>query len=183
MAGLLSHSLAAMAACAVIGFIFGLPGISWGVFLAGFVSMLIELDLDDLSPNTRTPIGHSIFFGLIWIALFSLLVWGMAANGALSEGIALEFTICIISAYLTHLVIDSFTKEGIYTYPKGLKTRKWVVRLSKGDKKAWEYWHLLQNKRFVKLKRANDDPVLNAVISIPSLLAIIIFVALMPIPV
>jgi hypothetical protein len=165
-----------MAFCAGLNFIVGIPAISWGVFLAGFCAMLIELDLDDLSENHRSPIGHSVFFGVIWIVIFSMMVWMFFTNE-----IALRGILSIISAYSTHLLIDVFTKEGIYVRPKGSKIKSWIERLSKGDKKCWEYWIVLQNTHLDKWKRRNDDPILNASISLPSLLTIIFFVALMPI--
>jgi hypothetical protein len=52
--------------------------------------------------------------------------------------------------------------------------------LSKGDRICWEYWHLFQNEKLKRWQRANEDPILNALVSIPSLLIIIFFVAVMP---
>ncbi|MEE9150291.1 MAG: hypothetical protein V3U20_00465, partial [Thermoplasmata archaeon] len=68
-------------------------------------------------------------------------------------------------------------------YPKGSKIKSWVTRLSKGDRVCWEYWIVFQNTRLDKWKRKNDNPKINALISVTSLLAIIVFVALMPKPV
>jgi hypothetical protein len=178
MANLLAHALAAMAFCGLLNVLFGLPAVSWGIFAAGFLTMLIELDLDDLSENKRSPIGHSVFFGIIWIFVFSIIVWVIFPSE-----IALRGSLAIISAYSTHLAIDIFTKEGIYVIPKGSKIRSWITRLSRGSTVSWEYWHLFQNSRIKKLSRQNDDPILNALISIPSLLVIIVFVALMPVPI
>lgn len=140
--------------------------------------MLIELDLDDLSENHRSPIGHSIFFGVLWVVIFSIVLWEI-----FPFDIALGGTLAIISAYSTHLSIDLFTKEGVYLFPKGLKMRKWITRLSRGERTCWEYWTLFQNTKINKIKRGNDDPILNSLISVPSLLAIIVYVALMPPPI
>jgi hypothetical protein len=178
MANLLAHALAGLAFCAVLNTLFDLPSISWGIFLAGFIAMLIELDLDDLSENHRSPIGHSIFFGVIWIVVFSMVAWIVFPTE-----IALGGTLAVISAYTTHLVIDLFTREGIYIFPKDFRIRKWIKRLSQGDKNCWECWNVFQNEKLDRLKRGNDDPILNALISVPSLLVIIMFVALMPPPV
>ena len=183
MAGLLSHALLAMAASAILGSAIGIPGISWGVFAAGFIAMMIELDLDDLSQNSRSPIGHSIFFTIAWILGLSALFYGLALGGALSMKFSYEMILAIISAFTTHLAIDMFTKEGIYTFPKGSNVKRWVTRLSKGDRKCWEYWHLFHNEKLKRWQRANEDPILNALVSIPSLLIIIFFVAVMPKPV
>jgi membrane-bound metal-dependent hydrolase YbcI (DUF457 family) len=177
MANLLAHALAGLAFCGVLNMAFGLPSITWWIFAAGLLAMLIELDFDDLSENHRSPIGHSVFFGILWVVIISILLWVLFPSE-----IALGATLAIISAYFTHLLIDLFTKEGIYLFPQGFKIKKWFTRLSRGDRACWEYWTYFQNARINKIKRGNDDPILNALISIPSLLAIIVFVALMPVP-
>jgi membrane-bound metal-dependent hydrolase YbcI (DUF457 family) len=177
MANLLAHALAGLAFCGVLNIAFGLPSVSWGIFAAGFLAMFIELDLDDLSENNRSPIGHSVFFGVLWVVIFSIVLWGVFPSE-----IAIGGTLAIVSAYTTHLLIDVFTKEGIYLFPKGLRIGRWIMRLSQGDEACWGYWVKFQNAKLNKLKRGNDDPILNAIISVPSLLAIILFVALMPLP-
>jgi hypothetical protein len=177
MANLLAHALAALAFCGLLNMAFDLPSVTWGIFAAGLVAMLIELDLDDLSENHRSPIGHSLFFGFIWMGILSAIVWII-----FSREIALGGTLAIISAFTTHLTIDMFTKEGVYTFPKTLEPKIWLSRLSKGDNKCWQNWGIFQSRRMEKIKRGNDDPILNAIISVPSLLAIIVYVALMPIP-
>jgi hypothetical protein len=183
MANLLAHALAAMAFSAFLGAVIGLPAISYGIFVAGLFAMLIELDLDELSPNKRSPITHSIFFGMIWIIVPSLLIYGISILGILSNKNAIMLALAIVSAYTSHLAIDAFTKEGIYTFPKGYNVKIWIKRLSKGDKVCWEYWNLFQSEKLKRWQRANEDPILNALVSIPSLLIIILFVAVMPKPV
>jgi hypothetical protein len=184
MAGLLSHGLAAMAFCAFLASLIGLPAISYGVFAAGFFAMLIELDFDELSPNNRTPITHSIFFGLIWVVIFAIVVWGISGLGIIPSVFATQLTLAIVSAYTTHLLIDSFTKEGIYIMPKGTDLKRWIRGLSRGETETWGYWRQFRIEKISKrnVSRANDDPILNACISLPSLLVIILFVASMPMP-
>ena len=74
MANLLAHALAGLAFCAVLNTILGLPSVSWAIFLSGFLAMFIELDLDDLSENHRSPVGHSVFFGVLWVVIFSIVL-------------------------------------------------------------------------------------------------------------
>ena len=185
MAGLLSHALAAMAVAAVLSLLFGRPAISFGIFAAGVISMLIEQDYDELSPNKRTPITHSILFGIIWIIILSIILWSSASITIISNNIALELTLAVISAFSTHLVIDAFTKEGIYIIPKGTDMKRWIRGLPLGDTVAWGYWRQfrIEKIRGRNVSRANEDPILNAAISLPSLMIIIIFVAAMPPPV
>ena len=185
MAGLLSHALAAMAAAAVMYLLLGLPAISFGIFAAGVISMLIEQDYDELSTNKRTPITHSILFGIIWIIILSIILWSSASITIISNSIALELTLAVISAFSTHLVIDAFTKEGIYIIPKGTNVKKWIRGLPIGDTVAWGYWRQfrIDNIRGRNISRANEDPILNSAISLPSLILIIALVAAMPPPV
>jgi len=184
MAGLLSHALGAMAASAILFLLFGLPAISFGIFMAGVISMIMEQDFDELSPTRRTPITHSIFFGIIWIVIFSSIPWISASVNMISNRIALELTLAIMAAFSTHLAIDAFTKEGIYLFPKGAHVMKWIRGLPKGETETWSYWRRYHIERFMgrHVTRANEDPILNAAISIPSLLTIIVFVAAMPPP-
>jgi len=107
-------------------------------------------------------------------------IWTFTFINLVSGGIAKELTLAIISALGTHLTIDSFTKEGIYTFPKGGNARRWIARLSKGDEVCWDYWRFFKNEKFKDKLRKNDDPILNACVSLPSLLIIIVFVAAMP---
>jgi hypothetical protein len=185
MSGLLSHALGAMAAAAIIYLLLGLPPISFGIFMAGVISMLMEQDYDELSPNKRTPITHSIFFGIIWIIILSCILWSTASIEIISKGIALEVNIAIIAAFTTHLAIDTFTQEGIYVFPKGTQAKKWIRGLPMGGTETWGYWKQFRIEEIKgrKISRANEDPILNAAISLPSLMIIIIFVAAMPPPV
>lgn len=178
MANLLAHALAALAFCGILNLVIGLPPVTWGIFAAGLLAMLIELDMDDLSENDRSPIGHSLLFGFIWIGLLSSILWIV-----FPYEIALGGTLAITSAITTHMAIDIFTTEGIYTFPKEKDVKKWITRLSRGDRECWEHWGMFQTKRIEKLRRGNDDPILNAIISVPSLFIIIVFVALMPVPI
>lgn len=185
MSGLLSHALAAMAAAAVMYLLLGLPAISFGIFAAGVISMLMEQDYDELSPNKRTPITHSIFFGIIWVVIIFIILWSSVSIKLISYSIALELTVAVISAFSTHLAIDTFTKEGIYIIPKGIHAKKWIKGLPKGGTTTWDYWrqYRIDNILGKNVSRANEDPILNAAISLPSLMIIIIFVAAMPPPV
>ncbi len=185
MAGLLSHALAAMAASAVLYLLLDLPAISFGIFVAGVISMLMEQDYDELSPNKRTPITHSIFFGIIWIVTLSIIFWNLGSIKIISNRIRLELVLAVIAAFTTHLAIDTFTKEGIYIIPKGTHVKKWIQGLPKGDTAAWGYWRHYHLERIVgkNVSRPNEDPILNTAVSLPSLMIIIIFVAAMPPPV
>jgi hypothetical protein len=184
MAGLLSHALGAIAFAALLGWVVGLPPISFGIFMAGVITMFMEQDYDELSATKRTPITHSVFFGIIWVVILSIFFLGLAPLKILSGRISQELVIAVISAFTTHLLIDAFTKEGIYIIPKGTDMRRWIRGLPRGETETWAYWKQFRIEKILgrKISRANDDPILNACISLPSLIIIIIFVAAMPLP-
>jgi hypothetical protein len=183
MSGLLSHALASMAAAAVLNLLLGLPPIAFGIFMAGVISMVMEQDYDELSPNRRTPLTHSLFFGCIWVIILSIII--QISLAVTSRTIAQELTVAVVAAFTTHLAIDAFTREGIYTVPRGFDIKKMIMGLPRGEIEAWGYWSQFRIKKIGgrNISRANEDPILNAAVSLPSLMIIIIFVAAMPPPV
>jgi hypothetical protein len=180
MANMLSHALAAMAFHGFLMLLFGGPTISTGTFIAGLVAMLIELDYAELSPNHRTPIGHSLIFGIIWILVGGISLVGLSSISLISYDLTLELSLALISAFATHLIIDSLTREGIYTYPKSLNPTRWIIPLPEGDDVCWKSWGQFQNAERRRKLKISDDPILNIFVSIPSLLLVIVLVALLP---
>jgi hypothetical protein len=180
MANMLSHALAAMAFQGFLMLLFGGPSISTGTFIAGLLAMLIELDYAELSSNHRTPIGHSLAFGIIWVLAGWVILSGIFIVGFISSDLSLELTLALISAFATHLMIDSFTREGIYTYPKTTNPKRWLNPLLVGDDVCWKSWGQFPKEERKKKLKISDDPILNIFVSIPSLLLVIVLVAILP---
>jgi hypothetical protein len=160
--------------------LFGEPSISTGMFIAGLLAMLIELDYAELSQNHRTPIGHSLIFGIVWILAGWAIISGLIFVDLISSDLTLELTLSLVSAFATHLIIDSFTREGIYTFPISLDPKRWLNPLPEGDDVCWKYWGQFPNDERKKKLRKSEDPILNICVSIPSLLLVIVLVAMLP---
>ncbi len=63
MANQLTHALAAAAIMAMVNPLIGLEPISWNIFLAAMVGMLMSLDCSDCRISRGSPIGHSLGAG------------------------------------------------------------------------------------------------------------------------
>lgn len=171
MPSLISHAIAAIVVQSLIGALFGYPFLSQGIFVAGFLAMLIDLDQYGFSPTGTTPVGHSVLFGIVWVAAGSALFWLVLGQG--------EYSIALVSAYASHLALDAFTREGIYTVPKGGSPKHWLFPT---DRDGAETWKRFPGVALRKRLRKADDPILNAVVSIASILIFVLLIALSPVP-
>ena len=103
--------------------------------------MLINLDRGGSMNGRRTPYGHSLAFGILWLYVVVIILYFLHLFGlhGLEQGI--PFTIAFGAAYFSHLALDAFSNEGIFILPlsKGGKNHDWSnwTRLSlAGPKKA-----------------------------------------------
>ncbi|MEW5761191.1 MAG: metal-dependent hydrolase [Candidatus Thermoplasmatota archaeon] len=194
MAGLLAHCLAAIVFQAFLGKLFGYNFISNGIFIAGLIAMLIDIDHIDLPPY-RTPYTHSVLFSFVWI----YAIWFIAL---ILNFQVFEMTLSAISAFFTHLVIDANTKGGIYIYPHTKDYRQWFVPLPmtneieklrfgvyavklnwlkigairEGDM-AWKFWRRYPEKLKARKQRESSSARYNVSISLVSLCLLALLVA------
>lgn len=176
----LAHTLAAMAFQSLLGALFGLPLISLGVFAAGFIAMLIELDYNPYpEPSGRkSPYAHSLFFAVVWVSLFTLLFLILSRLGKVSLDACLEASLAFVSAFSSHLAIDAVMDDGIYTFPTA-SLKHWFVPLPKGSDKAWKGWKKVSVKVAGRSWKESDS-IPNIVISTISFAIILAAVAMMP---
>lgn len=174
MANLLAHCLSAMALQSTINPFLGLGFISESSFLAGMIGMAIHLDRDCYNAG-RTPYLHSLLFG----SLYSLM--GVAFPLLLLELEILEthqaalILTVLPSGFISHLLVDALTDEGVFLVPKTCHVLKWFQRRPDSDN-SWVCW-----KRHSLCKsRSNDDPILNFSVSAASLFVLIVLLALSP---
>lgn len=111
-----------MACCGVVNLLMDLPPVSSSLFLAGFVAMLINLDYSKKTKLNRTPLGHSIFSALLWSMIFLILMLILSSYGIFDWHIAFQLSIVFAASYITHLLLDFFTIEGLYTF----KGKRWL---------------------------------------------------------
>lgn len=139
-----------------------------GIFLAGLLSIIIDLDIG-FPYSVNTPFAHSIFFAILWIYVGVIVLSLLNYISLISFDCLIETSLALLSAYSTHLIIDAFT-QGIYTFPRDLRIRDWLHPTPKGSNAAWENWGKF------KFKTELSD----LSISVASITFIIIFIALTP---
>jgi len=122
MPGLLAHCLVAMAIEGVLGLACGWPALSWGMFAAGMIAVLIDLDDCGLPPN-RTPLGHSLLSALFEGYIVT------AATAIVSPSGAAEMALAVAVAFGSHLALDACTKGGIFLIPRSWRLSEWLEML------------------------------------------------------
>ena len=175
MANLLGHCLSAMAFQSTINPLLGLRFISESSFLAGIIGMLIHLDRDCYNAG-RTPYLHSLLLGSLYSLLGAVLPLLLLELGMLEANQIPAVLTVTLSGFMSHLLVDAFTDEGIFLAPNTREIRKWFQRRPETDN-SWVCW-----KRFSLGKnRTNDDPILNLAVSGVSLLVLVTLLGLTPV--
>ena len=146
MSNELTHALAASAMQCTLNLMMGEPVFNVNVFLAAVLAMVINLDrFGGMASNgssksqmsKRSPIGHSIGFGMIWIYLSYLIIRSLDAYTNIRLDPAL--VIVVISAVSTHLFLDHLD-GGIYGIPMNTDPSTWFRKHIPGEKKVWPAW-------------------------------------------
>lgn len=165
----MTYCLSAAAFQCALGALFHFPFISTGIFLAGLLSILIDLDIG-FPYSVNTPFAHSTFFAIFWVYVGVIVLSLLNFISLITFDCLVETILALISAYSTHLLVDASTR-GIYTFPRNLRIKDWLHPLPKGSNAAWENWGKFKFK--IELSDLS--------ISAASITFIIIFIALAPI--
>lgn len=176
MSNLLSHSLFAIILQAVVGFLFGFPLISTGIFLAGILALLPNLDCSELMPNHRTPYSHSVFFGIIWTAAAVVVLLLLYSIHHLQFTTSIELSLAVATAMFSHLFLDFFTEDGIFIFPKRRSLKHVFRGINLGDERMWKYWEKVSSDRLGILPKKSGDALFNLYINVPSLALLIVYV-------
>ncbi len=148
MSNELTHALAASTMQCILNLMMGEPVFNVNVFLAAVLAMIINLDRFGYVTSSgnssfksrmdrRSPIGHSIGIGLIWIYLSYLIIQFL--NAYVDLGLDPAMTITVISAFATHLLLDHLD-GGIYSIPTNTDPSTWFKKHIPGEKKTWPAW-------------------------------------------
>ena len=148
MSNELTHALAASAMQCTLNLLMGEPVFNANVFLAAVLAMVINLDRFGGSASSgngshtsrmskRSPIGHSVGSGFIWIYLTYLIIQSLNAYTNISLDHSL--VIVVISAISSHLFLDHLD-GGIYGIPTNTDPSTWFRKHIPGEKKAWPAW-------------------------------------------
>ncbi|UCD92474.1 MAG: hypothetical protein JSV43_00645 [Methanobacteriota archaeon] len=174
MVYLLAHCLSAMALQSVFNPFLGLNYLSVTSFMSGIVSMLVHLDRDSYN-GKRTPLLHSVLFGVIWSLLAALFLCLVSMSELMTQIQLLPLATVFPTAFASHLLADAMTEEGIYLMPRTLHISRWFQRKYDPDN-SWANWKTAT----LPGKRRNDDPILNFCVSFVSLVVLIVLLALTP---
>ena len=148
MSNELTHALAASAMQCTLNLLMGEPVFNVNVFLAAILAMFINLDRfggmvnsgnesHTSRMNKRSPIGHSVGSGLIWMYLSYLVIHSLNAYTNIRLDPAL--VIVAISAISTHLFLDHLD-GGIYGIPTSTDPSTWFRKHIPGEEKTWPAW-------------------------------------------
>ncbi len=152
----------------------GLRFISEPSFLAGIVGMAIDLDRDCYNAG-RTPYLHSLLFGILQsLLVIAFTMLAVEIDIAKMDEAVLILTI-LPTGYASHLLTDVFTEEGVFLLPATHRVRDWFLRRPDSEN-SWVCW-----RRFsLDKNRNNDDPILNFLVSLVSLIVLVLLLALTP---
>ena len=177
MAESFAHCLFAMALQGVIGWLFGLPLLSMGVFIAGITAMALDMDLDVMASRKRSVYSHSLLFSLVWIYLAWTLTTLFSWWTGLKPAAVSEITLAVSVGILSHLLLDALTKDGVYTAPSRRHLRSALDPHPSGSRRVWGAWRLFPSLEW-RSRRGMDeeDGRFNTLVSVASLLMLVLYI-------
>ncbi len=127
MAEKVTYGITAMAIYSAL-FIMHIP-ITTYTFLAGILSAIIDIEHWEYPSSAKSPYTHSLLFSLFWCVLVFVLSQGNV-----------YLTGAILSAFLSHIILDVHTKSGIFLYPSKFNLQTIFFPLPHGERRAWSGW-------------------------------------------
>ena len=112
MANQLTHALSAAAAMAMINPLIGMEPVSWNIFLAAMVGMLMNLDCSDCKISRGSPVCNSLGAGLgiVYIAVM-VIYFGYAFIGyELVTGMIIALALAVVIAGIIEIIVSSKRK-------------------------------------------------------------------------
>ena len=144
----------AAAVMALINPLIGFEPVSWNVFLAGIIGMLMNLDAGDARISKGSPIGHSLGFGIIMVYLAGMIAYfGYAFGGFDFTGMVIVLALGV--GIFTHLATEYITGEQIFTIPNNMRPERWLRKMDASSDRFWSSW----NRLSLKGKHLKDSQV------------------------
>lgn len=137
------HAVVGALASFGIAFALGLPALPLAPFAGVMAALLLNLDRFESPRGLRSPRGHSLLMGWVWNCTVAALLWLLSIIYLTQQQLVLLSLGAAIGIW-SHLALDSFTDEGIYTIPSSL--RRAFVPLPDGATEHWEKWGLLRSQ-------------------------------------
>ena len=111
MPELFTHCLFAMAVESLVSLTLGLDGLDQWTFIAGMLAMSLNMDIQHLPGCTRGPFSHSLAAVLVFLSFIGIVAYAVTP-------LWIELVVASSVALLSHLLLDSFTDDGIYLWPR-----------------------------------------------------------------
>lgn len=141
MANQLTHGLMAGAVMALINTLFGMEPVSWNIFLAGIVGMIMNVDSGDCKIFKGSPIGHSLGFGIVATYLAGIVAYFGYAFAGLDLFTGMMIALAIGIGIFIHLTAELFTGQQIFTLPNNMKIGSWLRKFDNKSDKFWNSWN------------------------------------------
>ena len=131
----------AAAVMALINPVFGMEPVSWNIFLAGIVGMLMSIDSSNCKIFKGSPIGHSLGFGILITYIAGIVAYFGYAFAGLDLFTGMMIVLAIGAGMFIHLAAEYFTGQQIFTLPNNMKIGSWLRKFDEGSDKFWDSWN------------------------------------------
>jgi hypothetical protein len=125
---------------AVLNAVLGLDAISWNVFLAAMIAMMLDLDMGNTRVAKGSPLGHSLGCGLVFVYLVGIAAFGSIVFFGVLPLVAIQFTLGVGIGVLGHFIADLATGRVVYTFPRNLDLPGWFTNFDHGSSRFWGAW-------------------------------------------
>ena len=131
----------AAAFMALINPLFGMEPVSWNIFLAGIVGMLMGVDSSNCKIFKGSPIGHSLGFGIFATYLAGIVAYFGYAFAGLDLLTGMMIVLAMGTGIFIHLAAEYFTGQQIFTLPNNMKVGSWLRKFDNESDKFWDSWN------------------------------------------
>ncbi len=138
MPNLLAHALAAIAAHVILGYVFQGTVLTEYAFVSALLALLPDLDLH--GEDRKSPYGHSIGYGLLYLLLCASGLSIAVALGVLQPGTTFPLLAATVVGLGTHLMLDALEDPGIFTFPRRGRWGRISYRVGKVRNGHLDFW-------------------------------------------
>ena len=131
----------AAAVMALINPLFEMEPVSWNIFLAGIVGMLMSVDSGDCKIFKGSPIGHSLGFGIMATYLVGIAAYFGYVFAGWNLFTGMMIVLAIGTGIFIHLIAEYFTGQQIFTLPNNMKVGSWLRKFDNESDKFWSSWN------------------------------------------
>ncbi|MCK5310276.1 MAG: hypothetical protein KAJ64_06475 [Thermoplasmata archaeon] len=153
MANQLTHGLFAGAVMALLNPLFGMETVSWNIFLAGIIGMLMNVDYSGCRSFKGSPVGHSLGSSILITYLAGIVTYLGHAFAGWDLFTCIMVTVAIGIGIFIHLATEYFTGQQIFTIPNNMGVGSWLRKIDASSSRLWSSW----NRACLKGKGLKDS--------------------------